>query len=96
MKAVIDPQVMELRQYQLSHPARPDRVSECLRKPLLLVAQPNGCITLISNDFQLKGLDSKLVSILNEATGAYCYSCSVTTSEAHDLNIVRQGFYMEF
>ena len=41
-----------------------------LRKPVLCVAQEGGCITALSVDFQFNGMDSKLVEILNERTGA--------------------------
>ena len=70
------------------------RILEDLRKPIVFVVQPNGCTTAISGDFQLKGLDSKLVEMLNQRTGAYCYACDVTKQDAHKVERVQEGFTM--
>ena len=56
----------------------------------------NGCVTAISIDFQLKAMDSKLITILNQRTGSYCYCCTVSSAEAHNIETVSKGFYMEF
>ena len=67
-----------------------------LRKPFLLVAQEGGCITALSVDFQLKAMDSKLIEIMNERTGAYCYCCTMSRDEAHKIDVVKKGFHMDF
>ena len=71
-------------------------LSELEKKPQIIVVQMNGCVTAISIDFQLKAMDSKLITILNQRTGSYCYCCTVSSAEAHNIETVSKGFYMEF
>ena len=70
------------------------RSVEDLKKPVIFISQPNGCITAISSDVQLKGMDSKLVEMINQRTGAYCYACDSTLQEAHKVERVKEGFFM--
>ena len=69
---------------------------EDLRKPLLMIAQSNGTIVSISADLQLKGMDSKLIQMINGRTGAYCYACDNSLENCHDIEKVLNGFYMNF
>jgi hypothetical protein len=70
------------------------RAEEDLQKPALFVAQESGCVTAIFCDVQLKGMDSKLVEMINSRTGAYCYACDVSLKEARQIERGKEGFYM--
>lgn len=87
-----------------------DRMED-LQKPVLLVVQPchlschnnrssqckshPDCIISVSADFTMTGLDSKLIRMWNQRTGAYCYCCRATKEAAHSVERVREGFYCD-
>ena len=65
---------------------------EDLRKPVIMLALPCGHIQSFSVDFSLCGLDTKLIRMINQRTGSYCYGCRISKQEAHSLERVREGF----
>ena len=65
---------------------------EDLSKPLLILCPPCGHLQSISADISLGGLDTKMIRLINQRTGAYCYCCSATAAEGNDPDRVRQGF----
>ena len=65
---------------------------EDLSKPLLILCPPCGHLQSISADISMGGLDTKMIRLINQRTGAYCYCCSATREEANDPDRVRQGF----
>ena len=67
-------------------------INEDLSKPFLLVAHPCGDIQSFSVDITLSGMDTKMIKVLNQRTGSYCYCCRATEAEAHDIERVRDGF----
>ena len=68
---------------------------EDLAKPILLVAQPCGHIISISTDIDVSGMDSKMIRGNTGRTGAFCYLCCTTRAQAHDLDVVQQGFHCD-
>ena len=65
---------------------------EDLSKPLLILCSPCGHLQCISVDICMGGLDTKMIRLINQRTGAYCYCCSATREEGNDPDRVRQGF----
>ena len=65
---------------------------EDLSKPLLIVCPPCGHLQSISADISMGGLDTKMIRLINQRTGAYCYCCSATRAEGNDPDRVRRGF----
>ena len=68
---------------------------EDLSKPLLLVAHPCGHIISISTDIDVSGMDSKMIRGNTGRTGAFCYLCRTTRAQAHNLDVVQQGFHCD-
>ena len=67
---------------------------EDLSKPLLVVAHPCGQLQAISCDVQMGAMDTKLIRMVNQRTGSYCYICTATEEEAHCVEKVKQGFHV--
>jgi hypothetical protein len=65
---------------------------EDLGKPVLIVCQPCGHLQSIAVDLNMSGLDTKMIRLMNQRTGSYCYLCTATMQEAHDVTRVRRGF----
>lgn len=65
---------------------------EDLGKPILIVCQPCGHLQSIAVDLNMSGLDTKMIRLMNQRTGSYCYLCTATMQEAHDVTRVRRGF----
>ena len=95
-KDILEPEILQLRGFTLSAPGRPLRYVEDLRKPVLILAEEGGCNHAVSVDVQFTGLDGKLVASFNARTRAYCYSCSLTQEEAHTIENIYRGGYMDF
>lgn len=66
---------------------------EDLHKPVLVVGHPCGHNQAISVDFQMAGLDTKMIRMLNQRTGSYCYICKTTKEMAHKIERVKEGFW---
>ena len=65
---------------------------EELSRPILVIGQPCGCLLAVSVDFKLGGLDTKMIRMLNQRTGSYCYCCRASEADAHSVEVVREGF----
>ena len=65
---------------------------EDLSRPLLIICSPCGHLQSISADLSMGGLDTKMIRLINQRTGAYCYCCSATVQEANDPAKVKEGF----
>ena len=68
---------------------------EDLQKPVLVVSHPCGQNQAISVDFKMSGLDTKMIRILNQRTGSYCYMCKATKEMAHNIERVTAGFWAD-
>ena len=53
-----------------------------------------GSVKKLYVDPQATGFDQKLIKMVNQRTGAYCYTCDMINKEAHDISRIQQGFYM--
>ena len=110
-RKIIDPQVEERRSFQLvgsDVERRTRRKSgwgagqhddqlrvEDLDKPVLLVSMPCGHVVSIFTDIALKGLDTKMVRVGCGRTGAFCYLCRTPRKSAHNVEVVRAGFFCD-
>ena len=65
---------------------------EDLSRPLLIICTPCGHLQSISADISMGGLDTKMIRLINQRTGAYCYCCSATVKEGNDPARVKEGF----
>ena len=65
---------------------------EDLAKPVLVVAHACGHLQAISADIQMAGMDTKLIRMINQRTGSYCYVCTATAEDAHNVEKVTAGF----
>ena len=65
---------------------------EDLSKPLLIICSPCGHLQSISVDISMGGLDTKMIRLINQRTGAFCYCCSATVQEANNPARVKEGF----